>query len=42
MKYYELYEKTITPKIFNFFNTLIPEDEKINDIIDIQNIINYL
>ena len=28
--------------IFNFFNTLIPENERINDINDNPNIINYL
>ena len=30
------------PKMFNFFNTLIPEDDRINDIINISNIIKYL
>ena len=39
--YFLLFEQQIPPKMFNFFNTLIPEDDRINDIINIPNIISY-
>ena len=40
--YYILYEKVMPPRVFNFFNTLFLEDDRINDIIEIPNIIMYL
>lgn len=40
--YYLLFEKTMPPCVFNFFNTLTPEDERINNIIKIPNILMYL
>ena len=39
--YFLLFEQQMPPKMFNFFNTLIPEDDRINDIINIPNIISY-
>lgn len=39
--YFLLFEQQMPPKMFNFFNTLIPEDDRINDIINIPNIILY-
>ena len=39
--YYILFEQQMPPKMFNFFNKLIPEDDRINDIINIPNIISY-
>ena len=39
--YFLLIEQPMPPKMFNFFNTLISEDNRINDIIDIPNIILY-
>ena len=42
INYYIINEEVMPPKMFNFFNTLISEDDRINDIIDIPNIIKYL
>ena len=41
IEYFLIYEKIMPPKMFNFFNTLIPENDRINDIINIPNIISY-